>query len=65
MLVLLDLGGVFEYPEGSAGELPWATHAWRLLDRMEFGRALPLFLTVWDRMGEHNKHNQTNEASNN
>jgi hypothetical protein len=34
--------------EGSAGKLHWATQAWRLLDRMEFGRAHPyFFLVVW------------------
>lgn len=25
-------------PEGSAGEIHWAIHAWRLLDRLGFGR---------------------------
>jgi hypothetical protein len=35
-------------PEGSTGELHWAIYAWRLLDRMEFGRAHPCFyLTIW------------------
>ena len=35
-------------PEGSAGELHWVIHAWRLLDRVVFGRTHPCFyLTVW------------------
>ena len=35
-------------PEGSAGELHWAIHAWRLLDRVGFGRAHSCFtLAVW------------------
>jgi hypothetical protein len=39
-------------PEGFAGELHWAIHAWRLLDRVEFGRAHPCFsLTVWFERG--------------
>ena len=35
--------------EGSANEFHWATHAWRLLDRMVFDHAHPCFfcLTVW------------------
>ena len=34
--------------EGSADELHWAIHAWRLLDRMVFDRAHRCFtLTVW------------------
>jgi hypothetical protein len=34
--------------EGSIDELPWAPHAWSLLDLIEFGRAHPYFiLTIW------------------
>jgi hypothetical protein len=34
--------------EGSAGELKWAFHAWRSLDRMRFGPlSLYFYLTVW------------------
>ena len=38
MLVLPDLA-ILAGSEGSAGELPWTCYAWRLLDRVEFGRA--------------------------
>jgi hypothetical protein len=39
-------------PEGFASELHWAIHAWRLLDRVGFGRAHPYFsLTVWFERG--------------
>jgi hypothetical protein len=29
--------------EGSIGELHWATHVWRLLNRMGFGRVQPVY----------------------
>ena len=47
-LARLSIWLPWRVPEGSAGELHWAIHAWRLLDRVGFGRAHPCFtLAVW------------------
>jgi hypothetical protein len=45
MLLLLDLAGVSSL-EGFVGELPWTTHASRLLDRMGSIYVFPCFFAI-------------------
>src|SRR4051812_27982628 len=43
MKICLILWPECQVSEGSAGGLPWAPHAWRLLDRMGFGHVHQCF----------------------